>query len=220
MTVEQIEVGTHRGMVTLRAAGLDGKIALRVVLPAPFAAGLIGKLHVAALDAEEDYWQVLAQVRAKAASGDGEVIAAAMDRWLIAKDWERVLRSVPGDLDAAIGLVTKWGHVGLTGPAPFLDRRVLALLDPVQLLRIGPGLQQAERVASNESADWAEVWSTPIGRQLAMNDVHAFLAERPWPPVHADPTPEEAEAKIREQYETFLRRAPYQRPGEQTFEVR
>jgi len=210
VVVDALEVGQHSGTMTLRAGRTDAP-PLLVTIPAGMAADVVDNLRTAALDAEEDYWDVIVPLARRVGSGDPHVVSSAVEAWLLAQPWEKVVREVPaGDPGDAV-LVSYAGHVGLAVEPPLAAQPSLAVFDPQQLHRLSSSFDGA----AAEARRVAGLAPVPLLERLAA--AHEFLAAQPWPAVgHVDPTPEDAEAEMKQRRADFLARSPFIRPDENT----
>jgi hypothetical protein len=193
-------------MVVLRA-GSETAPPLRLALPP--SPELAGALRSSSLDAEEQYWEVLPAVMQGVTPGDKAAAMAAMQSWLLGKDWDGIVRRIPpADRLTSLAIVTSWGHVGLVADPPYARRSALAIFDPMQLRRLAPSFQSALAAAS---ASPAQPW--PAAAAAALR----FLEAQPWPMPdtgYQEPTHDEATAEMRGRYQDFLAREPYTRAEE------
>jgi hypothetical protein len=123
-------------MVSLRAGS---ETAPPLCLALPPSPELADHLRSSSLDAEELYWQVLPAVVKGTAPGDKAAAMAAVQSWLLGKDWAGIIRRIPPDGGlASLAIVTSWGHVGLVADPPYARVPALAIFDPMQLRRLTP----------------------------------------------------------------------------------
>ena len=140
VVVDACEVGAYNGMVSLRVGGETPPPLCLAIPPSP---ELAGHLRSSSLDAEEQYWQVLPAVVKGITPGDKAAPIAAMQSWLLGKDWAGLVRQIPADGGlASLAIVSSWGHVGLVADPPYARAPVLAI-DPMQLRRLAPSFQSA-----------------------------------------------------------------------------
>ena len=116
VVVDACEIGAYNGMVSLRAGS---ETAPPLCLALPPSPELAGHLRSSSLDAEELYWQVLPAVVQGTAPGDKAAAMAAVQSWLLGKDWAGIVRRIPPGGLASLAIVTSWGHVGLVADPPY-----------------------------------------------------------------------------------------------------
>ena len=207
VVVDACEIGAHNGMVVLRAGS---ETAPPLCLALPPSPELAGHLRSSSLDAEEQYWEVLPAVMQGITPGDKAAALAAMQSWLLGKDWAGIARRIPPDGGpASLAIVTSWGHVGLVADPPYARRPALAIFDPMQLRRLAPSFQSALAAASASppARSWPDTAAAALG----------FLEAQPWPTPgtgYQEPAHGEATAAMRSWYQDFLAREPYIRPEE------
>jgi hypothetical protein len=210
VVVDACEIGAYNGMVVLRA-GSETAPPLGLALPP--SPELAGALRSASLDAEEQYWEVLPAALRGVTPGDKAAAMAAVQSWLLGKDWAGVVRRIPPDGGlASLAIVTSWGHVGLVADPPYARRPALAIFDPMQLRRLAPSFQSALAAASAAPpGPPARSWPDAAAAALA------FLEAQPWPAQgtgYREPTHDEATIAMRGWHKDFLTREPYIRPPE------
>lgn len=208
--VDGLEIGQKDGMVTLRTGHQQpGVVPVRFAMPANMFEAVVPPLLTAAQDAEDQYWRIIGPLVDQVPDpSDPAVVVAHTEAWLLKQDWESALNSVPGGGPAPF-VLSHAGHVGLAIDPPFTAEPLLFVFDPTQLRRVAPTFKSA--VAQGHRTPPTAPWSLT----QSLNDVHRFLAARPWPvPAWVGPTPQEAEAEMRRQYVRFLGRSPFIRPAE------
>jgi hypothetical protein len=210
IVADGLEIGQHQGMVTLRTGRhVPGAAPIRAVVPGPLFQALLQTLRTAAVDAEEEYWELtIPRVRQLGENPDPLVVAAHLEKWLLAEDWQGALRAMPATAPGQPFAITLAGHVGLALSPPCTPTPVLIILDPVQLHRVDDGLRSALAAALADPAARAEM----LGQRFA--DVHRFLARQPWPRNVTSPTHAEAEASMLQHRKEFLGREPFIRPAQ------
>lgn len=207
LVVDGLEIGTYAGTLTLRL-GRDDSRPLLVALPAQMVPNFLEQLGTAARDAEEDYWNVLSVVLGKVDTTQDPLAAPrAMDRWLrTVPEWDKLVRAVPAD-DGAPFLVTSAGHIGFAISPPFAAEPAIAVLDPLQLQRLAPGLASASAELHMQTGGLVP-WPEAVAHALR------HLAAQPWPRPTPQVSPDDAAAWMVRQRGEFLRREPYVRPPE------
>ncbi|TCJ88122.1 hypothetical protein [Nocardia alba] len=205
LVVNQVEVRSIHGCVTLRVSDIDGD-PVSIALPGEAVLDNLTTFAEAARDAEEQYWQrVVPYVKSLNLTGP-EDAAHAMSRWHRLQQWERAAKHAPPQ--DVMFLLTNAGHVGIGVNPPASLQPVLAIIDPLQLRRISPGMTSAAHQALQEAG--SSPWPT---RALA---AHESLVGEPWrkPQGSHEPSLEEATEYMMGQYTDFLRRSPFVRSPE------
>ncbi|MFG2387030.1 hypothetical protein [Streptomyces avermitilis] len=174
----------------------------------------LSNLEQARLDAEEEYWSVVRHVMATVRSDSPADAARALERWLLAQKWSKVLGALPDDAAHSLPLLTYAGHIGFRLAPPYTTSRVLVIFDPLQLHRLEPALLHhcllAQQQAANSSAHPRDALA------LALRE----LCSLPWPPgPAAEPSPEEAGRYMQGRYEAFQCRSPYLRTEENNLDL-
>lgn len=212
--VDMLEIGSTHGNLTLRAGRDDGQ-SVCVVLPAEVLPSFMDGLRHARLDAEEDYWSVVHQVVSAARSSGQTDIPRALQKWLLAQNWSKVLGAVPSDTADPLVLVTHAGHIGFRLAPPYTNGRALAIFDPLQFHRLEPALLHHSSEAQRQAAV-----ALVHPRDAAALALHR-ISSQPWPPGSpAQPPPvEEAGKYMQKRYEAFQRRSPYVRAEENTLDL-
>ncbi|MFJ6384739.1 hypothetical protein ACIQI7_32615 [Kitasatospora sp. NPDC092039] len=203
VVVDALEVGQFGGVMTLRCGRADGE-PLLLLVPGEAARDVVQKLEVAALDAEEEYWGAISYVL-RDVEPTPAATSAAMEKWLLEQDWNRVVRAV-GEHPCFV--VTYVGHLGLAVSPPFAARPSLAVIDPGQAKRLAGSLRSAAVQAMDEAR------RSPASAYDRLCGAAQFLLRQPWPRPEPVVTPEEADAWAAGQYQGFLRRSPFIRPAE------
>ncbi|MGW6890343.1 hypothetical protein [Streptomyces chartreusis] len=215
IVVDLLQISSSHGNLTLRAGRDTGQLAC-IALPAVVLPSFVSSLDHARLDAEEEYWSVVRHVMADQPSGTGAADASrAMERYLLAQDWSKVLGAVPEDAAHSLAMLTYAGHIGFRLAPPYTTHQVLAIFDPLQLHRLRPALLHHWSLAQQQAA----------GASMHPRDAHTLalqhLTQLPWPPPSppADPSHEDAGRYMQGRYEAFQRRAPYLRAEENTLDL-
>lgn len=212
VVVGMLEIGSSHGNLTMRA-GRDTGRPVCIGLPADVLPSFLTSLEQARLDAEEAYWDVVSQVMAGTAGNSPAEASRAMERWLLAQNWSKVLAAVPDDAHS-LPLLTYAGHIGMRLAPPYTTRRILAIFDPLQFHRLQPALLHHCALAQQQAAD------SPVHPRDALALALDDLCSRPWPPSGAaDPPPEEAGRYMQNRYEAFQRRSPYLRADENNLDL-
>ncbi len=204
LVVDRAEVRSVEGCLALRVSDVDGD-PVSIVVPGESALGLLGNIHEAVLNAEEQYWRVVVPYVKQLGAANPDAVARAMSKWHRTQGWERAAKHVPPE--DTMFLLTNAGHVAIGALPPASPHPVLAIFDPLQLRRISQGMEAAAHQALNEtgSAPW------PMRALTA----HQFLAAQPWrqPDTYQDAPLAEAAEWMKTQYTEHLRRAPYIPPA-------
>jgi len=112
--------------------------------PGPLFQALLQTLRTAAVDAEEEYWELtIPKVRQLGDNPDPVILAAHLEEWLLAEDWHGALRAMPATAPGEPFAITLAGHVGLALDPPCTTTPALIILDAVQLHRVDDGLHSA-----------------------------------------------------------------------------
>lgn len=213
LVVDLLEIGSSHGNLTLRAGRDTGQLAC-IALPAEVLPSFLSALEHARLDAEEEYWSVVRHVMATAPSNSPADATRALEQWLLAQKWSKVLGAVPDDAAHSLPLLTHAGHIGFRVAPPYTTNRVLAIFDPLQFHRLQPALLHHCSLAQQQAA------SSPVHPRDALALALRDLCSLPWPPAPpAEPSTEEAGQYLQDRYEAFQRRSPYLRAEGNTLDL-
>jgi hypothetical protein len=213
VVVGTLEIGSSHGNLTLRAGHGTGQL-LCIALPAEVLSSFVTNLEQARLDAEEEYWSVIHHVVSTASGNKPVDVPQAMERWLLAQNWSKVLGAVPDDHAHSLPLLSYAGHIGLRLAPPYTTGRVLAIFDPQQLHRLQPALLHHCAAAQHQAA------SSPVHPRDAVALALRHLSRQAWPSAPpSEPSPEEAVRYMQARYEAFQRRSPYIRAEENTLDL-
>ncbi|MFF9127976.1 hypothetical protein ACF09J_32770 [Streptomyces sp. NPDC014889] len=213
IVVDLLEIGSSHGNLTLRAGRDTGQLAC-VALPAEVLPSFLTNLEQARLDSEEEYWSVVRHVLATASGSSPAETSRALERWLLAQNWSKVLGALPDDAAHSLPLVTYVGHIGFQLAPPFTTNRVLAIFDPLQFHRVQAALLHHCSLAQQQAA------SSPMHPRDALALALRDLCSLSWPPAPpAAPSPEAAGRYMQDRYEAFHRRSPYMRAEENSLDL-
>ena len=213
LVVDLLEIGSSHGNLTLRAGRDTGQLAC-IALPAEVFPSFLPNLEHARLDAEEEYWSVVRHVMASAPGDSPTDASRALEQWLLAQKWSKVLGALPDDAAHSLPLLTYAGHIGFRVAPPYTTNRVLTIFDPLQLHRLEPALLHHCSLAQQQAAD------SPVHPREALALALRDLCSLPWPPGPAvEPSPEEAGRYMQGRYEAFHRRSPYLRAEENNLDL-
>ncbi|SOD91514.1 hypothetical protein [Streptomyces sp. Ag109_G2-15] len=213
LVVDLLEIGSSHGNLTLRAGRDTGQLAC-IALPAEVLPDFLANLEQARLDAEEEYWSVVRHVMATAPGNSPADAARALEQWLLAQNWSKVLGALPDDAAHSLPLLSYAGHIGFRLAPPYTTNRDLAIFDPLQLHRLEPALLHHCSLAQQQAAN------SPVHPRDALALALRDLSSMPWPPGPAvEPSPEEASRYMQGRYEAFQRRSPYLRAEENNLDL-
>ncbi|MFD5123626.1 hypothetical protein [Streptomyces sp. NPDC058385] len=213
IVVDALEIGSSHGNLTLRAGRFTGQLA-NIALPAEILPSFFTSLEHARQDAEEEYWSVVQHVMARTPNASPDEAARAMERWLLAQNWSKVLAAVPDDAAHALPLLTYVGHIGFRLAPPYTTQRTLAIFDPLQFHRLEPALRLHASLAQRQARE--ALVHPRDALALALQD----LCSRPWSPsTPPKPTVQEAQQYMQNRYTAFQRRSPYVRAKENNLSV-
>ncbi|MET9378817.1 hypothetical protein ABZX98_32570 [Streptomyces sp. NPDC002992] len=214
VVADMLEIGAAHGNLTMRAGRDDGQLVC-IVLPAPMLPSFMESLGHARLDAEEEYWRVIHHVTTSTPVNGPGGIPRAVEKWLLAQNWNSVLAAAADDAPDSLALITHVGHIGLRLAPPYTTGRALAVFDPLQFQRLERSLLHACRTAHEQAVNsTAHPFET-----VALTLRH--ISSQPWPPSvqPALPSQEEAAAYMQGRYEAFQRRSPYIRADGNTLNL-
>lgn len=216
VVISALEIGHRNAMVTLRGGRSESdSTPLRIAIPANLFGAMVDMLRIAALDAEESYWDaVIPMVRQLGDDPDELEVEELLDGWLRKQNWQAVIRAVPMQRPDEPFAVTNAGHVGLAVDPPFAPSPVLAIFDPLQLRRTEPMMRAsiAAAMATPPTAPWSLEQST--------RDVLRVLREQPWQPLTVPgPSKDEAATGLLTMRADFLAREPFIRADENNLDV-
>lgn len=214
VVVDMLEIGAMHGSLTMRAGRDDGQLVC-IVLPTPVLPSFVESLGHARLDAEEEYWRVIRHVTASTPVNGPDGIPRAIEKWLLAQNWSKVLAAAADDAPDSLALITHAGHIGLRLAPPYTTGRALAIFDPLQFQRLERSLLHACRKAHEQAVNGT---GHPLETAaLALRHISSL----PWPPPAppALPSQEEAAAYMQKRYEAFQRRSPYVRADENALDL-
>ncbi|WP_326647246.1 hypothetical protein [Streptomyces sp. NBC_01750] len=200
-----LEIGAAHGSLTMRAGRDDGQLVC-IVLPAPVLPSFMKNLGHARLDAEEEYWSVIHHVTTSTPVSGPDGIPRAIEKWLLAQNWSKVLAAAAGDAPDSLALITHAGHIGLRLAPPYTTGRALAIFDPMQFQRLEQSLLHACREAHEQAVNGT---GHPLETAaLALR----HISSQPWPPPAQPtlPTQQEAAAFMQKRYEASIWSLPTQ----------